>query len=151
MALKSGALTTVDRYPEFSLSLSQRTCPPFILLLLNRRIRHRPRFSLMKKCSMRIHPIPGPRANPVAQSFATVHYGTKPGHFEGVNEQTDERVAQYLRLYSCLFQTTVQCTATPTTLSTKRLLQHDKYNPRTAILMKIQKSDTKRKQNKNKQ
>ena len=25
-----------------------------------------------------------------------------------VNERTDERVAQYLRLYSCLFQTTVQ-------------------------------------------
>ena len=26
---------------------------------------------------------------------------------EQANEQTDERVAQYLRLYSCLFQTTV--------------------------------------------
>ena len=24
------------------------------------------------------------------------------------NERTDERVAQYLRLYSCLFQTTVE-------------------------------------------
>ena len=56
------------------------------------------------------------------------HYGTKPGHFEtslihfptseGVsevsewavraNERTDERVAQYLRLHSCLFQTTVR-------------------------------------------
>ena len=50
------------------------------------------------------------------------HYGTKLGHSEtskihfpeGVsevseraNERTDERVAQYLRLYSCLFQTTV--------------------------------------------
>ena len=59
------------------------------------------------------------------------HYGTKPGHFETskihfptsegvskvneqanewavrVNERTDERVTQYLRLYSCLFQTTV--------------------------------------------
>ena len=60
------------------------------------------------------------------------HCGTKPGHFEtskinipssskidiptseGVskmseqaNERTDERVAQYLRLYSSLFQTTV--------------------------------------------
>ena len=25
------------------------------------------------------------------------------------NELTDEQVAQYLRLYSCLFQTTVRC------------------------------------------
>ena len=28
------------------------------------------------------------------------------------NERTDERVAQYLRLYSCLFQTTVRCWVT---------------------------------------
>ena len=55
----------------------------------------------------------------------STHYGTKPGHFETsiipfptseevsevserANERTDERVAQYLRLDSCLFQTPVQ-------------------------------------------
>ena len=61
--------------------------------------------------------------------FGAVHYGTKPGHFETskihfptsegesevserASERADERVAQYLRLDSCLFQTTVRSGAT---------------------------------------
>ena len=36
-----------------------------------------------------------------------------------VNERTDERVAKYLRLDSCLFETTVQCS----TFTQKRLSQ----------------------------
>ena len=62
------------------------------------------------------------------------HYGTKPGHFETLkihfpmserSERTDRRVAQYLRLDSCLFQTIVLClfpVVPPTSLPHRFLL-----------------------------
>ena len=89
------------------LSLGMTAVPRLALLLV---------FLSSESCHLR----------PQVKRKQTLHYGTKPGHFEtskihfptseGVsevseraNERTDERVAQYLRLYSRLFQTTVDC------------------------------------------